>query len=473
MKRIMGIFVLISAAVLNAAVPLEGFSEVVEKVVPAVVGITVTKELSGIQGSDFEFDEERIPEELRKFFEFWDFGTPPPQVPRYVPGAGSGVIFDAQGYVLTNNHVVEGANDIEVKLSDGREFSAKDVEVLGTDPETDLAVIKIKAKDALPVAKFASSEEVKVGDWAVAIGNPYNLEQTVTVGVVSAKGRSNVSLYGGPSYQDFLQTDASINPGNSGGPLCNINGEVIGINTAIRTNGLVNSGIGFAIPSDMATEIAGELIKHGKISRGYMGIYLDEAKPEVLEAMDIEEEGVFVTMVVPDSPAEKADLFSGDLITSFAGEKITSVDQLRWLAASTAPGTKIDIDIIREGKRKRITLKLVERPGREQLSSRTEPLPEKEEETRTSILGITVKDISDRIKEDYDVEHGVLVEEVEPGSLADRTGIKSGDVIIKVNKTLITNVRELKRFKGDLDKAETLFFQINRRGHTHFLTIRP
>jgi serine protease Do len=471
MKRVMGIFILISAAVLNAAVPLEGFSEVVDKVAPAVVGITVTKEVPVVQG--FDFDEESVPEELRKFFEFWDFDIPAPRAPRFVPGVASGVIFDERGYILTNNHVVEGATDIGVKLSDGREFSGKDVEVLGADPETDFAVLKIKAKDALPVVKFASSEEVKVGDWAIAIGNPYNLEQTVTVGVVSAKGRSNVPLYGGPSYQNFLQTDAAINPGNSGGALCNINGEVIGINTAIRTNGLANSGIGFAIPSDLAAEIAEELIKHGKISRGYMGIYLDEAKPQVLEAMGIAEQGVFVTRVVPDSPAEKAGLEDGDLITSFAGEKITSVDQLRWLAASTAPGTKVDLDVIREGKRKKITLRLAERPAREELSTRIEPLPEDERETKTSILGITVKDISDRIKEGYDVEHGVLVEEVEPGSLAARAEIRAGDVIVKVNKIPISNVKELRRLKGDLEQADVILFQINRRGHTHFLTIRP
>lgn len=471
MRRVLSILILISAAALNAAVPLEGFSEVVDKVAPAVVGITVTKEVPVVHG--FDFDEESVPEELRKFFEFWDFDIPAPRAPRFVPGAASGVIFDERGYILTNNHVVDGAKDIEVKLSDGREFSGKDVEVIGTDPETDLAVLKIKAKDPLPVAKFASSEEVKVGDWAIAIGNPYNLEQTVTVGVVSAKGRSNVLLYGGPSYQNFLQTDAAINPGNSGGALCNINGEVIGINTAIRTNGLANSGIGFAIPSDMAADIAGELIKHGKISRGYMGIYLEEVKPEVLEAMDIEEEGVFVTRVVPDSPAEKAGLEDGDLITSFAGEKITSVDQLRWLTASTAPGTKVDLDIIREGKRRKITLRLAERPGREELSTRIEPVPEEEKGTKTSILGITVKDISDRIKKDYDLKHGVLVEDVEHGSLADRAGIRVGDVIIKVNKILISNVKELKRLKGDLEKADVVLFQINRRGHTHFLTIRP
>ena len=471
MRRVLSILILISAAALNAAVPLEGFSEVVDKVAPAVVGITVTKEVPFVQG--FDFDEESVPEELRKFFEFWDFDIPAPHAPRFVPGAASGVIFDERGYILTNNHVVDGAKDIEVKLSDGREFSGKDVEVIGTDPETDLAVLKIKAKDPLPVAKFASSEEVKVGDWAIAIGNPYNLEQTVTVGVVSAKGRSNVLLYGGPSYQNFLQTDAAINPGNSGGALCNINGEVIGINTAIRTNGLANSGIGFAIPSDMAADIAGDLIKHGKISRGYIGIYLEEVKPEVLEAMDIEEEGVFVTRVVPDSPAEKAGLEDGDLITSFAGEKITSVDQLRWLAASTAPGTKVDLDIIREGKRRKITLRLAERPGREELSTRIEPVPEEEKGTKTSILGITVKDISDRIKKDYDLKHGVLVKDVEPGSLAQRAGIRVGDVIIKVNKIPISNVKELKRLKGDLEKADVALFQINRRGHTHFLTIRP
>ena len=473
MKRVLGVLILLSAVALNAAVPVDGFSEVVDKVAPAVVGITVTKkapELS-IFNFDFDFDEDEWPEELQKYFDFRRFGIPLPEVPKYVPGSGSGLIFDEGGYVLTNSHVVKDAEDIKVKLADGTEYSGKDVEVVGADPETDLAVIKIKAKGAIPAAEFANSDEVKVGDWAIAIGNPYNLEQTVTVGVVSAKGRSNVSLYGGPSYQDFIQTDAAVNPGNSGGPLCNVGGEVIGINAAIRTTGLVNSGIGFAIPSNLVAEIAEELIKHGKISRGYMGIYLGEARPQVLEAMGIDEGGVFVTKVVPDTPAEKAGLQDGDLITSFAGEKITSVDQLRWLAASTAPGTKVDLDFIRDGKGKKISLKLAERPSQEEMSIRIELPPE--EEAETSILGIKVKDISDKIKQGYGVKHGVLVEKVEPGSLADRAGIGVGDVIVKVNKTLITNVKELKRLKGDLEKADVLLFQINRKGHTHFLTIRP
>jgi len=469
--------VLVIAALLGfsgllAAVPAGGFSEVVEVVAPAVVSITVTKEMTTMSGPNFDFDEKDIPKDLRKFFEFWDFGTPPQ--PRYVPGSGSGVIFDAKGYILTNNHVVQDAEDIKVKLPDGREFTGSDVEIVGTDPATDLAVLKIKAKGNLPTAKLANSDEVKVGDWAIAIGNPYNLDQTVTVGVISAKGRSNVPLYGGPSYQDFLQTDASINPGNSGGPLCNISGEVVGINTALRTNGLVNSGIGFAIPSNITADIAKQLIEYGKISRGYIGIYLQEATPDILEAMGIKEMGAFVTRVIPDSPADKAGLEDGDLITTFAGEEIGSVDQLRWLAASTSPGTRVDVDIIRDGKRRKVSLKLVERPSEEEMAAHYESVPEKTEETQeTTALGVKVKDLTPEIKEDYGVQHGVFVVEVEPGSLAGRAGIMSADVIVKVNKILITNVRELKRLKSDLEKADTYLFQINRRGHTHFLTIRP
>jgi len=469
MRRNM-IAALILASALRAAVPLEGFSEVVEKVSPAVVGITVSREVGfTAEEFNFDFDKDKIPEELRKFFKFWQFE--PPQ-PHSVPGSGSGVIFDETGYVLTNNHVVADAEEITVKLADGSEYSGKDVEVVGTDPETDLAVLKLKTSKSLPAAKLANSDEVKVGDWAVAIGNPYNLEHTITVGVISAKGRSNVALYGGPAYQDFIQTDAAINPGNSGGPLCNIRGEVIGINTAIRTAGLVNSGIGFAIPSNMAAEIAAELVKNGRVSRGYIGIYLSEASADALEALGIEEKGVFVSKVIADSPADEAGLERGDLITSFAGEKITSVDQLRWLAASTEPGTKVKIDVIRDGKPKTLTVKLEERPAREELSIRPEPQVEPKE-AENLVLGVTVRDLTAEEKRDYEVEQGVIVERVKAGSLADRAGIQPGDVLVKVNKTPVSDVRELKRLKGDLEKSEIILFQINRRGHTHFLTIRP
>jgi len=463
--------VLIPLAVF-AAVPADGFSEVAEKISPAVVSITVMK-TTDIYSYNFQYDyEDKLPDELRKYFQFWglpDFDDLPEPSP--VPGAGTGLIYDSKGYIVTNNHVVEGADEITVKLADGTEYD--DVEVVGRDPETDLAVIKIKPKGVVTAARFADSDAVKVGDWAIALGNPYNLEYTLTVGIVSAKGRSQVGISGGPAYQDFIQTDAAINPGNSGGPLCNIAGEVIGINTAIRTNGLANSGIGFAIPANMAKDIITELIASGKISRGYIGIYLEEAAPEVLGALGISETGVFVTQVIDNTPADKADMADGDLITSFAGEDITSVDQLRWLAASKKPGTTVNISIIRDGKSKQVSLKLDERPEPEtvaKVGKGPEIIPE---ETKEFVLGVKVRDLTNSDKEALGLKEGVYVKDVESGSIASRAGIQPGDIIVKVNKKTISNVSEMKRLKGDLEKKDVILFQINRRGHTHFLTIRP
>ncbi|MBD3285975.1 Do family serine endopeptidase [candidate division WOR-3 bacterium] len=477
MKRYLkfAVFLLIPFAVVNAAVPLEGFSEVVEKVSPSVVGITVTKMVEGNFSFNYDFDDEGMPDELRRFFKYWGFdGTPEPEVPpEYsVPGVGSGVLYDTKGHIVTNNHVVEDADEITVKLADGTEYT--DVEIVGRDPETDLAVIKIKPKGSIEYAKFADSDSVKVGDWAIAIGNPYNLEHTLTVGVVSAKGRSNINLAEGPAYQDFIQTDAAINPGNSGGPLCNIAGEVIGINSAIRTSGLANSGIGFAIPSTMTKSIVDQLIEKGKISRGYIGIYLQEATPDLLEAMGAKgKKGVIAREVIDGTPADKAGLEDGDIITSFAGEEIATVDELRWLAASKKPGTTVDISIIRNGKSKRISLKLDERPDPEEMTG-TETYPEKEPEvTKEFVIGVKIRDLTDEEKRMADVKSGVYVKDVEPGSLAYEVGIQPGDIIEKVNKNTISDVSDMKRLKGNLEKADVIMFQINRRGHTHFLTIRP
>ncbi len=474
MKRITAIsLVTLIAITMQANVPADGFSEVADKVVPAVVGITVTKEIATDAGFGLGpgIDKENIPEQLREFFKYWNFDMPAP-APREVPGSASGVIYDPEGYILTNNHVVEGASSIKIELADGTEYSGDDVEVVGTDPETDLAVLKINAKTSFPYVKLYNSDKVKVGDWAIAIGNPYRLEHTVTVGVISAKGRKNVGIYGGPSYQNFLQTDAAINPGNSGGPLCNVDGDVIGINTAIRTNGLANSGIGFAIPSNIVKKVARQLVENGKVSRGYIGIYLQETTPDLLKALNSDKPGVLVTKVTPDTPADKAGIKSGDLITSFNSEDISSVDQLRWLAATTSPNTRVPITILRDGKSKKLTLKLAERPSPKELSSNTGHILEPEPQTSKTI-GVKVKDITDKQKKTYDVDHGVLVEAVSPGSLADKAGILPGDIIIKVNKTPIKNVSDIKRLKGSLEKSEVVLFQINRRGHTHFLTIRP
>ena len=322
------------------------FAQVAKEATPAVVFITVEKTVE--ISSPFSFNDpfEQFNDEF--FRRFFGDKIPQEHAHKYHQmGQGSGFIISRDGYILTNNHVVGDADKITVKLQDGREFSNS--KVIGTDPESEVALIKIQGDD-FPVLPMGDSDKTEIGDWAIAVGNPFGLSETVTVGVISAVGRSNVGI---AEYEDFIQTDAAINPGNSGGPLLNLDGQVIGINTAIFSQSGGYMGIGFAIPINMAKKIMDQLIKNGRVTRGYLGIYIQNLTPDLAESFNLKQnEGVLVTEVGEGSPADKAGLMQGDIILEMNGQKMSSDSMLRNEVAMLAPGTKVNLLVYRDGKKR-------------------------------------------------------------------------------------------------------------------------
>jgi Do/DeqQ family serine protease len=315
---------------------------------------------------------------------------------------------------------------------------------------------------------MGNSDEIKIGDWAIAIGNPFGLEGTVTVGVISAKGRSGIPLPEGPSYQDFIQTDASINPGNSGGPLVNIRGEVVGINTAIRSPVGANVGIGFATPINLAKRIFDELVAKGKVTRGYLGVAPQEITEDMREAIGLSESGgVLIRDVVDGTPAEKAGLKTGDVILKFNGKTITGLEQFRRIVAETEPGTTVPIEIIRDGERKSINVRLKAFP------EETAAAPEVKKEGK-KWLGLTVRDLEREEKKELEIEQGIVVEEVKEDSPAEEAGIQNGDVINKINRESVANVKDFNRMASKLAKTKKpILFQLKREKSTYFITVKP
>ena len=373
---------------------------------------------------------------------------------------GSGFIIEYRGkrYILTNNHVVRGAENLIIKLQDGRTFKGKEVEIVGTDPRTEVAVLRINTKEDLPTIPIGDSDALEVGEWVIAIGNPFGLSGTVTVGVVSAKGRSDIPLESGPVYQDFIQTDAAINPGNSGGPLLNIKGEVVGINTAILTEGFSrgNIGIGFAIPINMAMRVLEELVTKGKIVRGFLGIRPQELTEDMKKALSYEGEGVFVAEVLKDSPAEKGGLKDGDIIVEFDGKKVTSLSKFRIMVASTEPGKRVKIKIWRDGKYRTLTVEIGEMP--EEIAGT--------EKKSSEWLGIKVASVhSDEARRlgVYEDE-GVVIVEVDPSSVAAMSGIKPGDVIKKIGRIEIKDMKDFEEAKKKYEKSKNpIILKIKQR----------
>jgi len=430
----------------------DGFADVAETVSPAVVFITAEKKMeeSAMQrfglppGLDlFErfFGEDGLSEEqeeqLRERFQR--------RAPR-ARGQGSGFVISEDGIIVTNHHVAGEADEVNVTLADGRTL---DAEVVGTDPQTDIAVIKIDA-DNLPVAKLGSSQDMRVGEWVVALGSPFGLAQSVTAGIISAKGRGNVPVGGQDFFADFIQTDAAINPGNSGGPLVNLNGEVIGVNTAIvsRTGG--SMGIGFAVPIDMATFVIDQLRDKGSVTRSYLGAWIQDLTPELSQHFG-EPDGVLIGDIIPDSPAERAGLQSGDLVIEFEGRPVRDAGSFRSRIASTGVGEEVDLTVVRDGKRMEKTLTLAERPT--ELASAPEAAqPEEAEATKTE-LGISVQNLTEELAEQFGLtgQRGVLVSEVQPGSPAARVGLEPGVLIKKVNGKDVTTV---KAFQNAVQKAK-------------------
>lgn len=420
----------------------QSFSSLAEKASPAVVNIRTVKTIKGGGRVFRHFKRGPFGEDdpMRDFFDRF-FGENR-QHDFKQRSLGSGFIIDKEGYIVTNNHVVENADKIEVLLKDEKKFDAK---IVGRDVNTDLALIKIESGRNLPVLKFGDSDAIKVGQWVVAIGNPFGLEHTITAGIISAKGR----VIGSGPYDDFLQTDASINPGNSGGPLINMKGEVVGINTAIIAGG---QGIGFAIPVNLAKGIIDQLKNSGEVTRGWLGVGIQDISDEVAEYYGIEEKiGVLVTEVFPGDPADKAGIKTKDIILSVNGKKVSTARELTGVIADTGVGDAVRIKVLRNGTTKTFKVKIAKREDAK-VSDRRTPKEHKDE------LGIRVTELTPELARRFNIKEteGVIVAGVEPGSKAAESGLSVHDIIKEVNHRNITTVNDLNKAISKTKDGETI-----------------
>jgi serine protease Do len=436
---------------------LPDFVELAKKMRPVVVNISTTQVSEGRGQPEFgnPFGEDD------PFNDFWKrfFGGPVPRGPQRQRSLGSGFIIDADGSILTNNHVVENAQKIVVKLSDEQEYEAK---VVGRDAKTDIAVIKINTKNGLTAAGLGDSDNLEVGEWVMAIGNPFGLDSTVTSGIVSAKGRH---IGQGP-YDNFIQTDASINPGNSGGPLINLRGEVVGINTAIFSRSGGNIGIGFAIPINLVKELLPQLRGKGKVTRGYLGVLIQKVTPEIAESLGMDKgRGALVANVSKDGPAEKAGVKVGDVIIEFDGKEIKDSGDLPIIVARTPVDRKVRMKVLRDKKELQLTVSVGELKDEEVVAS----APEKGE------LGMTVQRLTPQIAESLGLEktEGVVVSAVDPGSAADEAGIRRGDVILEVDRKPIRTIDEYKKAVAGIRKGKGVLLLVRRGESTLFLALKP
>jgi len=431
----------------------QAMAEVAAAVKPAVVNISSTKTIK-ISGMQSPFFDDPF---FRRFFgdEFSPFQRPREHKQS---GLGSGVIVDKDGYILTNNHVIRDADEIKVKLSDKREFKGK---VIGTDPKTDLAVIKIDSNH-LPVLKLGDSDKLKVGETVIAIGNPFGLSQTVTSGIVSATGRANVGI---ADYEDFIQTDAPINPGNSGGALVNVRGELVGINTAIFSTSGGYQGIGFAIPSSMAKIVMDNLIKKGKVVRGWLGVSIQPVTPDIAKQFGIKDvKGALVGDIVEEGPAEKAGIQRGDVIIEFDGKEVTDPSSLRNSVAGTPPGKKVTIMIMRDGKMQKVDITIAELPSEMQ---------KLHGEFDNLLKGVFVQGITPELKKNLDIPKkitGVVITDIEDGSPAEGL-LMQNDVIIEVNRKRINSTKEYKSIASKIKPNQNILLLIYRNGSTIYITL--
>jgi serine protease Do len=445
---------------------LPDFVMLAKKLGPVVVNISttqVTKEAPTPFGRENPregpYGEDPFGDFWRRFFGQPPPGQPSPPAPRQ-QGLGSGFIIERDGTILTNNHVIENAQKIVVKLpNDERQFTAK---VVGRDPKTDLAVIKIDFKGDLPVAPLGNSDRLQVGEWIAAMGSPFGLQNTITAGIVSAKSRQ---IGAGP-YDDFIQTDASINPGNSGGPLINMHGEVVGINTAIfsRTGG--NIGIGFAIPINVAKELLPELKTKGKVTRGWLGVTIQRVTPEIAESLGMQNSrGALVAHVASGSPAERAGIKVGDVIVEYAGKPIKESTDLPILVARTDVGTSASVRVLREKKEIPITVTIGELKDEEVVAS----VPEKQGD-----FGLTVQNLTPEMAQGLGIERaqGVVVTAVQRGSPADDAGLRRGDVILEIDRKPVRNLSDYRNVVSGLKKGESALFLVQRGQNTSFVALK-
>jgi len=437
-----------------------GFAPVVKKVLPAVVNISSSKVVKASAGS-----EGQIPEELRQFFGDNSTGRRggAPREPREQreQGLGSGVIVSPEGYILTNNHVVEGATDVKVTLSDNREFKAR---VIGTDPKTDIAVVKIDAAN-LPAIVIGDSSKVQIGDYALAVGDPFGVGKTVTMGIVSATGRTGLGI---EAYEDFIQTDAPINPGNSGGALINDRGELVGINTAIIAHGSEgNQGIGFAVPVNLARNVMDQILKNGKVTRAYLGIVPQDVTPAMAKAFgEKEAHGALVGDVSPDSPAQRSGLQKGDIILELNGKPVENANQLRMSVSMMSPDASVTLKVFRSGAEREMSVKLAELPVKEASVRDDSNGP------KSVLSGISVEDLDAQTARQIGVPAttaGVVVTEISPSSPAVDSGLRRGDVIQEVNRQPVKNTSDFERAMRN-SKDSTLLL-VNRQGSTMYVAV--
>lgn len=433
------------------------FSEIAAAVSPSVVNISTTKVIK--RDANPQFDDQFFD----LFNPFREFKAPKKWKEQSL---GSGVIASEDGYIITNNHVIEQAEEIRVTLLDKRSFKAR---LIGADPKTDIAVVKVDAKD-LPSVQWGDSDKLQVGEFVLAIGNPFGLSHTVTMGIISAVGRANVGI---ADYEDFIQTDAAINPGNSGGPLVNIKGELIGINTAIFSRTGSYQGIGFAVPSNMVRLVMGQLEAKGKVTRGWLGVTIQELTPELSQKFGLKQsKGALVGDISKGSPAEKSGMKRGDIITEYNGKKVKDVGNLRNMVAQSKIGTEVPVTILRSDKEYTMKVLIAELP-RELAESSQRSAPG--EQTPEGLTGLNVMELSKEVARQLGLgkeEKGVVVIRVDPGSAAEEAGLRKGDVIQEVNRKRVERLDDYNNITSGLQPGDTILLFVNRGGKKFYVTLR-
>lgn len=443
----------------------KNFVEIAKSVKPAVVNIAATRTgKSGESPHGSPLDDPFF----RKFFGDEFFKREAPQREPRERGQGSGVIVEANGLIITNNHVVNKADEIRVFLSDKREFKGK---LIGTDTKTDIAIVKIEAT-GLPTVPWADSDQLEVGEYVLAVGSPFGLTQTVTMGIVSAVGRASMGI---AEYEDFIQTDAAINPGNSGGALVNVRGELVGINTAIFSQSGGNMGIGFAVPSNLSRAIMDQLVRTGKVVRGWLGVAIQDLTPELATQFGITDtKGVLVSDVMAESPAKKAGFERADVIVEYDGKSMDSPTHLRNAVAQTPIGKKVSVKLIRDKKPKTIEVTIVEQP-----KSLGQPSAEENRESAVSsgvLSDLDVRELNEELTTRYGLkatERGVVVVSVKSGSTAEEMGVREGDVILEVNRKAVSSLKSYEQAASGLAKDQAVLLLLKRKGQTIYLTLRP
>lgn len=444
--------------------PQNHFVPIVKRVSPAVVNISTSRVVKS-HNSTSPFSNDPF---FKHFFgdEFSKQFRNPRR--RKEQALGSGVIVDSKnGYIVTNNHVIAKADEIKVVLSDDREFIGK---VVGTDPKTDIAVIKIKAKN-LPSIKWGDSDSLEVGEYVLAIGNPFGLSQTITMGIVSAVGRANMGI---ADYEDFIQTDAAINPGNSGGALVNVNGELVGINTAIFSRSGGYMGIGFAVPSNMVKHVMTSLIDNGKVVRGWLGVSIQRISKDLAKEFGLKQaKGALVSEVIDAAPAAKGGIKAGDVIISFNSKSIDGPTELRNVVAATKVGKKINVIVIRDGRKKTLRIKTGEQP--KDMVSMAEEKGDKKGPSSSALAGLEVRKLTQSTASELGLKYsqGVVISQVDPDSAAAEAGVRRGDVIVEINRKPVKNLSDFERVAKKIGKKDNALLRIKRRGGKVFIIIKP